>query len=74
MVLELGVTLPLPSTELFTSKCFVEFFFSGSSRQARGQSCPTIKSGREGLELDWKAAYLFSASASVIEGAAIPLP
>lgn len=57
--------------ELFTSKCLVDFF-SGSSRQARGQSCPTILSlagrGWSWAGKDWKAAYLLSASASVVEG------
>lgn len=65
------MTLPLPSIELFTSKCLVEFF-SGSSRQARGQSCPTLLSlagrGWSWAGKDWKAAYLLSASASVVEG------
>lgn len=74
MVLELGVTLPVPSIELFTSKCFVEFFFWFLKAGQRSELLHDPESGREGLELDWKAAYLFSASASVIEGAIILLP
>lgn len=74
MVLELWVTLPLPSIERFTSKCLVEFF-SGSSWQARGQSCPTILSltGR-GWSWTGKLPVCSLLLLLSLRGATIPLP
>lgn len=62
------MTLPLPSIELFTSKCLVEFFFWFLKAGQRSELPHDPESGRERLELGWKAACLLSASASVVEG------
>lgn len=69
MVLELWVTPPPSSVEPFTSKYFVEFFFFWFLKAGQRSELPhDPESVTEGLELDWKAAYLLSASASVVEG------